>query len=76
MEMKILIADFSADARRLFAENMKRFGAAEVLEAANGEDAVILFGKAPVFQYHHTGGDLFASEIGNIKGFNVLGDNL
>ena len=38
--MKILIADFSADARRLFAENMKRFGAAEVLEAANGEDAV------------------------------------
>jgi len=38
--MKILIADFSADARRLFAENMKRFGAAEVLEASNGEDAV------------------------------------
>lgn len=38
--MKILIADFSADARRLFAENMKRFGAADVLEAANGEDAV------------------------------------
>ncbi len=38
--MKILIADFSADARRLFTENMKRFGAAEVLEAANGEDAV------------------------------------
>ncbi|MBE6657375.1 MAG: sporulation transcription factor Spo0A [Ruminococcaceae bacterium] len=38
--MKILIADFSADARHLFAENMKRFGASEVLEAANGEDAV------------------------------------
>lgn len=38
--MKVFIADFSADARRLFAENMKRFGAAEVYEAANGEDAV------------------------------------
>ena len=38
--MKILIADFSAEARHLFAENMKRFGASEVLEAGNGEDAV------------------------------------
>ena len=38
--MKILFADFSADARRLFAENMKRYGAAEVLEASNGEDTV------------------------------------
>ena len=38
--MKVFIADFSADARRLFAENMKRFGASDVFEAANGEDAV------------------------------------
>ena len=38
--MKIFIADFSADTRRLFAENMKRFGAAEVYEASGGEDAV------------------------------------
>ena len=38
--MKILFADFNAEARRLFAENMKRYGTAEVLEAANGEDTV------------------------------------
>ena len=38
--MKVFIADFSTDARRLFAENMKRFGASEVYEASNGEDAV------------------------------------
>ena len=38
--MKILFADFNAEARRLFAENMKRYGTAEVLETANGEDTV------------------------------------
>ncbi len=38
--MKILFADFSSDARRLFAENMKRFGTAEILETTNGEDTV------------------------------------
>lgn len=38
--MKLLIADFSADARRQFTENMKRFGASEIIEATNGEDAV------------------------------------
>ena len=38
--MKLLIADISAEARHHFAENMKRIGASEVLEAGNGEDAV------------------------------------
>ena len=40
MKMKILFADFNSDARRLFAENMKRFGTAEILETTNGEDTV------------------------------------
>lgn len=38
--MKLLIADYNADVRMLFEENMKRFGQAEIVTAANGEDAV------------------------------------
>ncbi len=38
--MKILFADYNADNRRLFVENMKRIGGAEVLEVSNGDDAV------------------------------------
>ncbi|MBO5649795.1 MAG: sporulation transcription factor Spo0A [Clostridia bacterium] len=38
--MKVLFADFGADARMLFGENIRRYGTLELLEASNGEDAV------------------------------------
>ena len=38
--MKLMIADYSTETRMLFKENMLRFGAESVEEAANGEDAI------------------------------------
>ncbi len=38
--MKLLIADYSTETRMLFKENMIRFGAEAVEEAANGEEAI------------------------------------
>lgn len=38
--MKLMIADYSAELRMLFKENMMRFGADSIEEAQNGEDAI------------------------------------
>lgn len=38
--MKLMIADYSTETRMLFKENMLRFGADTVDEAANGEEAI------------------------------------
>ncbi|MBQ3065338.1 MAG: sporulation transcription factor Spo0A [Clostridia bacterium] len=38
--MKLMIADYAAETRMLFKENMMRFGADSVEEAQNGEEAI------------------------------------